>query len=149
MLEPIDWQITEALIAQLETMSSGYNIKVREVKLLESELRLPEIFPAIIVCPNEIDSDQENISRNDFLPFALVYIDDSNETNLNYRFRNVPADVQRCLRKNQFMDSLAHYTSVQNWENSTFEIDGIEFPCCIIYITIERRMDAEDPYKLL
>lgn len=144
----IDWKITEALLAQLSTMSSGYNTKINTVRLMETDYKDTLNPPMLIICPNEVDPNNEYLSRSDNLPFALIYIDNSNDKNLHYRFRHIAPDIQRCLKKNPTMNDLAQVVKVLNWESSVFVIENIEITCCVVYINVERTLDTDNPYKL-
>lgn len=146
----IDWQITEKLLEQLKTCTAenDYNTDIKTVSLLRSEIDFKEEYPMLIVCPNEIDPDQEYLRRDDILPFALLYSDGQQETSDSYikRYRNVAADIIKCLKANPSLDSLCQNVSIPNYGYTV--IYEMKEAICYLFVEIERTIDASDPYKL-
>jgi len=154
----IDWKINERLRTLLATctIANGYNTDIEDVVLMGAELE-PASSRRLLVCPNESDALQEYLKREDIIPFVLIYTDaqtqESSGVNYIERFKNVAADIQKCIKTNPTLYSATDSKSVcQNIEipdigYTVFQEDSYYEEVVYLYVNVERTVDNENPYN--
>jgi hypothetical protein len=157
MADCIDWQIIDRFIELLQscTYANGYNTDVELVELIHAEVE-PAKSRRILVCPNESDPEQEYLKREDVLPFVLIYSDGLNESDgVSYieRYKNVAADIQKCIKTNPSLYSATDGVSVcQNIEipnigYTVLEADTFTEEIVYMNVNVYRTIDNNNPYQ--
>lgn len=155
-MDCIDAQITEALMQRLAqcTAVNGYNTDVQHVRLARKNIVI-DGYPYALVLPNESDPDSDNrFYRADTLPFLILYFDGENETDQPddqgyiWRYRNVHADLIKCLMEDDTLGFLCQEIRIVNTGYDVLEFEnGLNDECAYLYIEIQRAINPANPYK--
>lgn len=155
----IDWKITERLITLLETCTSDnlYNTDIESVELLRADLE-PAKNRRLLICPNESDNENEYLKREDVLPFVLIYSDgliESSGVSYIERYKNVSADIQKCIKTNPTLYAVSDGVSVcQNIEISNVgytvvEDEHFREEVCYLTVNVFRTVNNSNPYQTM
>jgi len=147
----LDYRIIDALVNQLKTMSTGYNTVVNDVFIPKKVLRITN-YPSILVF-----FDQSNLSNEGLLleqstlEVVLVYLDgkkdDDSEESYVVRYRNVGADIRKCLMSNFGLGGLYQNMTIDSSQPYLIH-KGKEPPveAHLTLLNITRIQDLFDPY---
>lgn len=149
-----DWLIIQALMNQLRliTYDNLYNTNINHVMVPKAELDISEEqLPVILVFYNENTLDQEGLSIEDSdLDITIVYTDgkcDKNEQESYIeRYRNVGADIRKCLMANPSLGGLCEYIQIIRNLSTLLPINTGVIEANISMLKIKRTLNHNDPY---
>jgi len=149
-----NWEIVKALITQLQTITTEnhYNTNVAQVFIPKKVFKILT-YPAIAVFFDEDDNELRGfVHESGLLDILLVYIDgkdDNNETESYIeRYKNVGADIQKCLMGNPSLNGLCEFVNISAQRSSLFIDDNnIIMEAHVTELKINRTINMKDPYQ--
>lgn len=149
-----DYQIIEALINQLKTITTanGYNTQINNVFIPKKILNWSG-YPAIALFYDESSLDDEGFFKEQStLQVVLVYTDGNNDDSDDqesyvYRYRNVAADIRKCIMSNVGLGGLCEYIRIESSQPTLFVDGETIIEAHVTFLKIERSQNLYDPYQ--
>lgn len=154
MPDCINYQIISTLITQLKTITAAnlYEIDVKDVFIPKKILKIETTqYPCILVYYNQTEQKEEGFEySNADLDVILVYTDglDDNELDESYivRYRNVEADIKKCIMCNPTLDGLCEYVNIIESQPALFMDGDLILEAHVSYLKINRNVNQFNPY---
>lgn len=154
MADCIDYQIISSLIDQLEEITTDnlYETDVSAVFIPKKILKIEaNQYPCILVYYNQTEQKEEGFEySNADLDVILVYTDglDDNELDESYivRYRNVGADIKKCIMSNPTLDGLCEYVNITESQPALFVDGDLILEAHVSYLKINRNVNQFNPY---
>lgn len=154
MPDCIDYQIISALITNLKTITHDnlYETDVNAVFIPKKILKIETTqYPCILVYYNQTEQKEEGFEySNADLDVILVYTDglDDNELDDSYivRYRNVGADIKKCIMSDPTLGGLCEYVSITESQPALFVDGDLILEAHVSYLKINRNVNQFNPY---
>lgn len=160
MADCIDALITANIKTALETITiaNGYNTAIGTVEEKRSILRLKidnGAFALLERLQPEFEGDYQH-TQDDELRFMVYYFNGSDDEGdsdqpIQYRDRNVHADIQKVIMVDRTRGGYAQNTEVRSHGHDYYYQQGtVDVPimCTWVLIHVKRLINADNPYQL-
>lgn len=152
MADCINWRIIDALKTLLSSITTAnhYEINVASVFIPKKTLSITS-YPAILLYYNTADAVEEGFFHESAdLDVILVYTDgkdDSNESESYIeRYKNVGADIRKCIQTNPSLGALCEYVQVVSEQPGLFQDGDLILEAHVTYLKISRTANQTNPY---
>lgn len=154
MADCIDAQIISKLIELLSNITTDnlYETDVSTVFIPKKILKInAEQYPVILVYYNETEQKEEGFEySNADLDVILVYTDglddQEEEDSFIWRYRNVGADIKKCIMCDPTLGGLCEYVNVLESQPALFTDGDVIMEAHISYLKINRNVNQFNPY---
>lgn len=149
-----DWQIISALMTLLRTITTAnhYETQVNNVFIPKKKLVFSQ-YPAIALLIGEGETEEETFQQSyGALNIVLVYTDGLNDeseaVSFVERYRNVGADIVKCIMTDPSLGGLCEMINVKPPKAMEFydANSGVSYEAVIAELNITRLVNLYDPY---